>query len=404
MVRPISLFLLVMLLVASRGTFSSASPNLIGLLLCLVLIPCLSIVGTRFSQKYKITPLLATFAILLSWSASIFLFYWATIPKTYLSRYFILDEFLILLPALFWLGALWFVTSPIKDRYAWVLHRFRLDVLLLFIPVSLLVVLSNSIPFFGLHEGFQLIELFGFLVLMGCAPFFITRILSAKPMKNYELQCSIEEVGFRAGVRRSRIFVWNTHNRIMNALAIGILFQPRTIVLTDKLIASLTQKELLSVTAHEFGHHKYWHIPFLLLTAVASMVWLEKAYAIFGLDVGHNSSFVTQLIFIIFAIIVVSRQFEEQADAYAAVDNSRVLGETNVSKEGALTMSSALGVIATTQNINIFRNDPMHGSIAARQHKLRALVGCSFTDIPINKKVFWIKIVLCASLLLGFVV
>jgi len=391
-----------MLLVASRGTFSSAWPNWIGLLLCLAVVPCLSVLGTRFSHKYKITPLLATFAILLSWSASIFLFYWATIPKTYFTKYFILDEFIVLLPALLWLGVLWFVTSPTKDRYAWVLHRFRLDVLLLFIPVSLFVTLSDSISFFGLHEDFQVVELIGFLILMACAPFFITRILSAKPMKNYELQCSIEEVGFRAGVRRSRIFVWNTHNRIMNALAIGVLFQPKTIVLTDKLIASLTKEELLSVTAHEFGHHKYWHIPFLLLTAITSMVWLDKAYAVLHLDVGHNSSFITQLICIIFAILVVSRQFEEQADAYAAVDNSRVLGDTKISEEGAQSMASALGAIAITQNIDIFRNDPMHGSIASRQHKLRTLVGCSFTEIPVNKKVFWTKTILCLSLLLGF--
>lgn len=403
MVRPISLFLLVMLLVTSGGTFSSESPNLLGLLLCLVVVPCLSIVGTRFSQRYKITPLLSTFAILLSWSASIFLYYWATIPKTYFSGYFILEEFIILLPALFWLGVLWFVTSPVKDRFAWVLHRFRLDVLLLFIPVSLFLVFSTSISVLGLHENFQFVELFGLLILMSCAPFFVTRILSAKPMEDYELQRYIEDVGFRAGVRRSRIYVWNTHNRIINALAIGILFQPKTIVLTDKLVASLTRKELLSVTAHEFGHHKYWHIPFLLLTTIASMVWLDKVYAGLHLDVGHNTSFITQLICIIFAIILVSRQFEEQADAYAAVDNSRVLGDTVVSEEGAQSMAFALGAIASTQNIDIFRNDPLHGSIAVRQQKLRALVGCSFSEIPVNKKVFWIKIGICVSLLLGFV-
>jgi Zn-dependent protease with chaperone function len=403
MIRPISLFMLVMVTVATKGYMTGDSPNFIGLVICLLLLPLLSVVAAKCMRCTKITPLFATFAILFSWGASIFVFSWAFLVREYVGEYFILTEFCVLLPAFFWLGVLWFVASPIQNRIAWVSHRFRLDILLLFIPVALLVTISNSISLFGFEKFDSGIQLVSFFILLSCAPFFVTRILSTKPMKNYQLQCSIIEVGYRSGLRKIRIFVWNTHNRIMNALAIGILFQPKTIVLTDKLIATLSTKELLSVTAHEFGHHKYWHIPCMILTAVTAMLWLDRVYRFMHIELGGAFAMVTQLAGVVLAIVLVSRQFEEQADAYAAVDNSREFGDGCITNEGAMIMASALGTLAQTQNIDMYKNDPLHGSIALRQQRLHALIGCSFSELPINKRVFYIKVFLGVSFLVGII-
>ena len=74
MIRPISLFMLVMVTVATKGYMTGDSPNFIGLVICLLLLPLLSVVAAKCMRCTKITPLFATFAILFSWGASIFVF------------------------------------------------------------------------------------------------------------------------------------------------------------------------------------------------------------------------------------------------------------------------------------------------------------------------------------------
>ncbi|MAI67224.1 MAG: hypothetical protein CMJ26_05045 [Phycisphaerae bacterium] len=404
MVRPISLFLFVVLVVAKGENLAEEQFNGVALCISLAIVPCLSVVATACISKRSVTPLLATCAILLSWSASVLVFSWGAFVQNISHGVFLVDNFILLLPALFWLCVLWFVTSPMDKKFSWVLHRLRLDVLLLFVPIALFMLMNKAISSFASQDLGSVLDLVSILIMLSCASFFITWILSAKPMKDCKLQKSIIEVGLRARVRKVRIYVWNTHGRIMNALAIGILFQTKTIVLTDKLISSLTKRELLAVTAHEFGHHKYWHIPFLLLTAISAMLLQDKLYRLFEFDMSGALVMIAQLVGTVMLLMLVSRQFEEQADAYAAVDSSRELEDCCVSEEGAMCMESALGVIAHTQNIHVERNDFLHGSIASRQAKLQALIGCPFIELPINKRVFWLKMGLGVSLVVGILI
>jgi Zn-dependent protease with chaperone function len=106
----------------------------------------------------------------------------------------------------------------------------------------------------------------------------------------------------------------------------------------------------------------------------------------------------------VLAIILVSRIFEKQADAYAAVALSAASGSDSVTPEGASALASALGAIAQTQCINPSRKDLLHGSITSRQRDIQALVGCSFSGIPINKQVFFLKIGLVVFFLLGILI
>jgi Zn-dependent protease with chaperone function len=223
-------------------------------------------------------------------------------------------------------------------------------------------------------------------------------------MKNYELRTSIVDVAVRAGIRNANVLVWDTHQRIMNALAIGVIFRPKTIVLTDKLISCLSLQELLAVTAHEFGHHKYRHIPFLIITLVCILVWSFKAFTLFGFDVSSELIYIFQLILCVGGIICMSRQFEEQADAYASDNLSSRHGSEVVTQDAANAMANALGAIASAQQINKDRYDLLHGSIRSRQQKLQHLVGCKLSEVPINKKVKRIKIVLLCIMVVGFII
>jgi Zn-dependent protease with chaperone function len=405
MIRPISFVLFVALISANRNEQTVESVNYLGLVLLLGLVPLVAVIGAWFFAGGKIVALIATWILLLAWFMSIYFFSLPAALHVSTNNQVFLNDVLILFPALFWLSVLWFVTSPITNRISWVSHRLRLDALLLLIPLLIFIGISELAFSFGFQEGTtSLIELVGIIALLGFAPFFIEIILPAKSINNDELCSEIASIGRRASVQKTKVLVWNTHNRIMNALAIGIIFQPKKIVLTDKLLNNLTKRELLAVAAHEFGHHKYWHLPFLIITAIAALVCSSQLFTFMAFDLGGSFVLISQVVIVIFAIIFVSRQFELQADAYSAVDISKSTGSDFVTQDGADALSSALVAIATTQNFNINRSDLLHGSIASRTTNLQNLVGCNITELAINKRIVFLKIGLIVLLVIGCVI
>jgi Zn-dependent protease with chaperone function len=405
MIRPISLFLLIGLFISNHDSAEVTYPKLLWLLLFLIIIPVISITVAQCVKQAKAISLFATIAILVSWLVVVYFFSWATLVQTISMNLPFVEYFLVVIPAIFWLLVLWFVTSPISNRLSWVSHRLRLDILLLLIPVFILFAVSNVAVLFNVaEEHVEIVELVSVFLLFALAPFFVAKILPARPIHNYELSSTISAIGQMAGIRQPKILVWDTHGRIMNALAIGVIFQPKTIVLTDKLIENLTPRELRAVAAHEFGHHKYWHIPFLIVVTITVLIWTNKLFIYMGFDMGGGFAFISQLVLMVLAIILVSKFFERQADAFSAIALSKVSGTNCVTEAGANSLVSALGAIAQTQNINLNRNDPLHGSIYSRQQNLKKLIGCSFSVIPIHKKVLWIKIIIGASFILGILI
>jgi len=86
----------------------------------------------------------------------------------------------------------------------------------------------------------------------------------------------------------------------------------------------------------------------------------------------------------IIAFVLVSRQFEKQADTYAVVDFARTSGSDIVTEDAANSMAKALQAIAFLNGHSPQRRDYLHGSISKRQPYLRSLVGFPILKIPIN--------------------
>jgi Zn-dependent protease with chaperone function len=346
----------------------------------------------------------ATNVILLSFGISIIVFSWQTAVRSFITTPILLDEIVLVAPVLLWLVVLWWITSPVENKLSYVLHRLRLDVCMLGFPILLLMAVSETAHFYQFSEdSVSLIEVITFLIMLGNAPRFMAWILPAKRMLRSELLEQLVAIGNRAKLSNIKIYVWNTNNRIMNALAFGMVFQAKTVVLTDTLISSLTSKELHAVVTHELAHHKYWHIPFCMVTVLSVIVWTNNALFLFDIGFVNSISFPFQMLCILGAVIFVSRQFEEQADVYAAVDQSKLEGSTVITKDGANVMCSALSAIARVHSIPLYKNDPMHRSIGIRQENLRSNIGVEFAKLPILKKVKWIKIMLLLSLALGII-
>jgi STE24 endopeptidase len=277
-------------------------------------------------------------------------------------------------------------------------------------PISIFLI-ATLLILWGLREiGVRLgyaahintIDLAGILMILFLSPVMVAFILPARRLQDHELLESVMHVAKNAGVRLSSVLVWNTKGRLMNAMAVGVLPTLKTIIVTDKLITHLTRKEFLAVAVHEIGHHRYWHIPFLWGTVISALLCSDRLFGhMITIELWYVS--LAKLPIVLFALMLVSRQFERQADVYSAAYLSNSQDSTTITSEAAKMMSSALSTIATIHNISPSRCDLLHGSIASRQKYLNGAIGCPIATLPINRIVRWIKILIITSVVLGIV-
>ena len=404
MIRPISLFLITCILLADYLTATIVKGAGVLAIILLVIIPVVAIVLSPKVQRKNYGIEIQTFVILIAWSMALLMFGWLAHVKLILGENFLLVKFGILLPVVLSLSLLWWLTSPIKSRIAWVSHRLRCDVLLLFVPLFILWWVRDVVWRYYGSDASQDAMFIALIALIIFSPIVIRCILCARELTDKNLTQLLLQVARRAGVKKAKVLVWNTHMLLMNAFAIGIIFQPKTIVLTDKLLQNLTQKELVLVARHEFAHHRYWHLSFLILGMFCTILWTDHLATLFQIDIGAVTTQLIQLLLVIMVYIYLSRKFEEQADAYAVADESASQGSEIVLQDASHNMSAALGVIASCSNISTDRRDVLHGSIRERQLNLESLVHCPLNAIPIHQSVKWIKIALVSLLLLEFVI
>jgi Zn-dependent protease with chaperone function len=403
MIRPISLFLIACLALAEYDTGNVIQGAGYWAILLLIIVPAIafSIATKARNQKFGVE--LLTIVILIAWSIDLFMFTWLQYVQLVLGEQFLLVQFAALLPVILSLSLLWWMTSPIKNRLAWISHRLRLDVLLLFIPLFILWGIREVVSVYYTAEVGGDAMFFAVIALIIFSPLVIRAILSAKTITDRHLESLILIVAQRAGIRKANVLVWNTHMILMNAFAIGIIFQPKTVVLTDKLLNLLSQNELLAVVRHEFAHHRYWHLAFLIVGMFSTILWTDLLAKSVGIDTSLGYIQIIQLLCVIFVFVLLTRTFEEQADAYAVMDESDSEGSDVVLQKATLSLSSALVSIAQTCNLSSDRTDVLHGSIRQRQLKIETLVGCPLNAIPIHKKVKWIKITIVLLFVIGII-
>lgn len=274
----------------------------------------------------------------------------------------------------------------------------------IFLIVSLLMLwgMREAGLLLGFSQHINTIDLAGILMILFLSPVMFACILPARRLQDHDLLESVMHVANIAGVRLSSVLVWNTQGRMMNAMAVGVLPTLKTIIVTDKLVTHLTRKEFLAVTLHEIGHHRYWHIPFLWGTVISALLCADLLFGyIFTSELWYLT--LAKLPIVLIVLMLVSRQFERQADVYAAAYVSNTNDSATITPEAAHMMSSALSTIASTHNISPSRKDFLHGSIESRQHQLDRVIGCPIAKLPINRVVWWIKCGIIVSAFVGIV-
>jgi STE24 endopeptidase len=188
--------------------------------------------------------------------------------------------------------------------------------------------------------------------------------------------------------------LWRTDGMIANAAAMGLWPGRRYVLMSDLLLETMTDEQLQSVFAHEIGH--IWHRHMLWLTLAFLAMALASTAAGGGLErlawwycnaAGYRGAEVAGLMqglsagwggLTVLGMVAgfgwVSRQFELQADAFAA----RVVAEGDFTGQGvpalgALRMASALSRIGVVNNLPLEARNFTHGSLARRIGHLQQL-------------------------------
>jgi STE24 endopeptidase len=185
----------------------------------------------------------------------------------------------------------------------------------------------------------------------------------------------------------------------------GIAGPLRYVLLTDALLESLSGEQVEAVMAHELGHIRRRHMAWLgvsglaaILLASAGVGWAAWVlpWPALRSEAAQSVLFLAGLPLAILWIGFVSRRFEWQADAFAVQHLSGArpgAGAVAVSPDAVVAMSGALEMVARLNHIPRHRFSFRHGSIAARQRRLRGLLGRAADRLPIDRQARVLKVV-----------
>lgn len=283
-------------------------------------------------------------------------------------------------------------SSPFLGRWAYVGLQARNNLLLVVPPLILLVLQQVVFGLFpALSKRSDLLPLSIALLCLAfiCIPLLLRVFLGLRSMPKGLLRNRLETIARRLRFRYSDILVWNTGNTVANAMVTGVVPWIRYIVITDRLIDTLTTDEIEGVFGHEVGHIKHHHMFFYLLFMATSLLalgglsylaagliekrqaWLmENTPYLFGL-LGGLRFYALLPILLLFAVYMfvifgfLSRRCERQADLYGCRSS------------GPQTFIDALEKVAYLNGIP--RDKPgwlwswQHGTIGQRVSFLEAL-------------------------------
>ncbi len=393
----------------------------------------------------------------------VLVFDWLGAIRGVIGNLIILDELIAITPALIGILGIWWIHYPIERRIrdAMLMRRFdqgqpiypspsrgryvlmqaRIQLLLLLVPLLLILTLSETIDFaldpWSGRDWFRPISditslAVGVSVFM-FAPLVARFVLGLVPMPQGQIRNDLEGVCKAQKVKVRSILLWKTDGAMVNAAVMGLIGRLRYVMLTDALLETLSRRQVQGVMAHEIGHIRLHHMPWLVgsLLAVISFMSFVSAVAIELLSqpsAGFNGSTqtwldgvaaISTLLTLFFVFGWVSRRFERQADTFAVQHLSKwpnidadhqadeAAATTNdVSLESVQTMQGALHTIARLHAVPRSRRSWRHGSIEWRSQYLARIIGRDGNILLIHKQIRWIKIIsgLVLSLTLIYII
>ncbi len=397
-------------------------------------------------------------ARLMRWSAvvlvviAVMVFGWGARVREVTGDMLILDEAILLAPAFVILFASWwliypfelrvhdarlirdidegFPVTPLPNRLAWVILQVRTHLLLLLVPIAMIAV---SVDVGRRAVGFLVVDAADWVRTLGgffaafpmilLSPWVTLRLLDTSPLPSGEVRDALEATCRSAGARIRDVMLWRTGGTMFNGAVTGFIPRARWVLLSDGLLERLEREEVLAVMGHELAHVRKRHMFWLAARVAAAGVILIMAIDPLVLelrqrviDAGGTFESMTRkvewidlgataLVLACSLVIFgwVSRRFERQADAFAAVQLSgqgTPAGKL-VAPEGVEAMRSALGSVSRLNGVPTSRHSWRHGSILGRQKALSRLEGTRCLQMPIDRFVRGINMASALTIGLG---
>lgn len=383
--------------------------------------------------------------------AAVLGFDWLRAIRAAMGNWPVIDELSAMAPALVAMAAAWWLQEPIerrihdaarvrhldeglplgawRSRPAFVLGRVRTGILLLLVPLLLVLALIESLeplvsgewPRFWASGGRELLTMVAAGGVFLVSPLLARVILQLEPLPPGELRSDLQAICDACGVRVRGILLWRTDHGMVNGAVMGLVAPIRFVMLTDGLIELLPRPELRAVMAHEIGHVRRRHLPWMLgmlvaLLGVASFAvewpasWVDQAIRTAAWTVERKIEALSWLergaaiVAAAMSLLLfgwVSRRIERQADTFAVQFLSEEARSPAVTPDAVLAMSGALGSVARHAGVPRERRSWRHGAIAWRQRYLEGIVGMPVRGLPIDRLVGVLKWMTAALLLVG---
>ncbi|MEM8874987.1 MAG: M48 family metalloprotease [Planctomycetota bacterium] len=319
--------------------------------------------------------------------------------------------------------------------WGYVSGQMRVGVLFAMVPVGGVLLLRDAAVWLLERSGIDTatptaetaISFGGIAVIFLGAPVLLRRVLPTSSMAEGPLRDRLEHVARKTGLKFRDILIWHTDNAVANAAVMGLFPQVRYVLLSDLLIETMTDRQIEAVFAHEVGHvrhrHMVWYVVFVavLMLILAGpgtdaerwlrSVWVDGgdaiAFAIVGVTI---ASF-------LFLLGLLSRQFEQQADVFAARNVTREPDAPEVM--GAMVFSTALRRVAQINGMPMtvppLRATPtgtvawllghagsfMHGTIRQRMDAVQEIASDSGRARRFDQRMFFVRALLLVLLAAG---
>jgi len=434
---------------------------------------------------------------------NVLLFGWLDLVRLVMGDVILLDELVSLSPALLVFCATWAAQWPLEKRVRdavtmrgldsgatvypmptrkqFVISHLRHQVLLSLVPIGMLLgwaecaewaadwlsrrqgAASGVLAWLGgmardpstRSSGLLAVQLVGVAIVLSIAPLALRFVwdtvkLSPGPLRERLVgMCKQHDVGVR------ELRVWRTHGAMINGAVMGLWGKLRYILLTDALLDSLPRQQVEAVMAHELGHVRHKHVPWLAAVMITSLMGLSLlgtlllwgwAWVALPREVGPDGTVgastveaaayvlgamglevvvgIGLLVGTVLIFLFVSRRFEWQADAFAAMhlstpgamgpavvveareveapgERAEAPPQSIITVQAVGAMAGALEAVSFLNNIPLNRGGLRHGSLALRIGKLRRLAGARADALPIDRTVRRIKI---ATAVVGLVI
>ena len=308
-------------------------------------------------------------------------------------------------------------TPPVWTLGQFLANSIRHQLLFILVPIAIIVFLADVLslyvqPLLPADSAEYVIA----AATTGCTclvflfvPFIIVRVWSTEPMGDGALRRDLEAIARRLGLRYRRMLVWKSGGVIANAGVMGLLPSLRYVLLSDALLAEMSEKHIRAIFAHEAGHIKHRHILFAVLFVLVAVLFSAIAVDVIAV-LATLSFWQRDLLAMLFVAASfaggfgwLSRRFERQSDVTAAWVSSwdeadGAPPDDTVTPEGAAVFATALERVAQLNGMRAHRRNWRHGSIAWRASYIRWLGSRHGSRLEMDRFVGRLKIVLLLAL------